>query len=208
MTRIPDNYINVVDRVVDFTEDHPDGRIETEATPVGGVGILMTARLYRTEDSRVHRTGHALATATDLAEDKGLEKTETAAVGRALSFAGYPTKGDDAGTVTQHARNGHTAPRTTPVVQGHAPVNTDAQEAAQDPHGMVGRQPAEARLYPNGWPFTVGTDLGKPLAAVSEKSLVWFVDNYETRNPQYAEADNERKELCRNELHGRGIPTD
>lgn len=86
-----DNYVPVNVRVMEARQKNGDNlTLSTETTALTGTtgaveGFLVKASV--TVGGTLVATGHALA--SDLSEEKSLEKAETVAVGRALAFAGY-----------------------------------------------------------------------------------------------------------------------
>ena len=74
-------YKLVAERLVKFWEDFPDHRISTDIR-MNGDGALAYAEILDKED-RVLSSGHSYV---DLKIDKGTEKAETCAVGRAMAF--------------------------------------------------------------------------------------------------------------------------
>ena len=91
-----DNYVNVYDRVTRFHEKYAASPRSITATPVPLDGGKIAVQAQLTVDGTVLSTG--LSCATDLSEKKALEKAETAAIGRALSFAGFSAVGEGEGS--------------------------------------------------------------------------------------------------------------
>lgn len=80
-------YVGVNQRLQQFWEKYPSGRVETEVGYNDGVLIVM-ARLYRDEKTdKPVATGHSFL--EGLSGEKVGEYTETVAVGRALAMAGF-----------------------------------------------------------------------------------------------------------------------
>lgn len=91
MSRSLDNYIEVGPRKAVFRKDHPKGSIETNFTTVeeGDRVALVIQATVKDGEGRI--LGSAQSMLQDLGEEKGLEKIESTAVGRALDHAGYPS---------------------------------------------------------------------------------------------------------------------
>ena len=84
-------YLETKYRVMWFREAHPRGFISTEV--ISNDPMMVKATIYDGEGS-VLATGHATAVdkGTAVWSGRGLEKAETAAIGRALAHAGYGTQ--------------------------------------------------------------------------------------------------------------------
>lgn len=89
MSYLPDDYEPVEDRIRAFYTAQPEGRIETAEVGTTGSSVRFKAAVYRSDGS-LWATGHALGE-TQL--DKGYEKTETVAIGRALANANFAKQG-------------------------------------------------------------------------------------------------------------------
>lgn len=92
-----DNYVSPMIRVKEFRTDNKDKKVlvNTEVTNISFDKEAALVKATLIVDGNVVAVGHAMA--TELGEYKGLEKAETAAVGRALAFLGYDaedTSGD------------------------------------------------------------------------------------------------------------------
>lgn len=93
---LPDDYVEVHDRVKEFRKDHKDGQIITEIVDKTKKIWVFKVSVYRKqEEDRPTATGygHASAEADSFVGDKWREKAETVAVGRALAFLGYKIEG-------------------------------------------------------------------------------------------------------------------
>jgi hypothetical protein len=86
------DYVPVSERLQQFWSDHPNGRVITAV--LNSDPIIVRAEVYRDGEDQPFASGHA----TDDGGMRGgsrsdsYEKTETAAVGRALAMAGYEIK--------------------------------------------------------------------------------------------------------------------
>ena len=91
-----EDYETVEERLVKFWKEHPDGRIETTLVESTLQRFIVKASVYRTEaDPQAWTTGFAEETVSTrgVNSTSALENCETSAIGRALSNAGYATKG-------------------------------------------------------------------------------------------------------------------
>jgi hypothetical protein len=84
-----DNYENVDERVAKFWADHPNGTVKTKIVTETDSFVIFRA-VVACDD----RTTYGFARRA-LNEDKGFEKCETAAIGRALANMGYAAKSSD-----------------------------------------------------------------------------------------------------------------
>jgi len=86
------DYAKVKDRLKEFREECANGDIDTQVTFTNGK-VLVKAVILKDRakaDETARGTGHAVG---DSQDEKGLEKTETLAVGRALAMLGYGADG-------------------------------------------------------------------------------------------------------------------
>lgn len=83
------DYMQPAHRLVWFREDHPDWSLITELKQFSK-GVSFEARILD-ETGRVLATAHAYQTPDDF-KHGFIEKCETKAVGRVLSFVGYGTQ--------------------------------------------------------------------------------------------------------------------
>jgi hypothetical protein len=80
-------YLPVSARIQWFRQDHPEGRIETEAYSVSENSAIFIARVWTAEGGSAF--GYGSEELGDFADF--IEKAETKAIGRALSHMGYGT---------------------------------------------------------------------------------------------------------------------
>jgi hypothetical protein len=89
-------YIEVADRLRDWYEKHPGGRIVTEVLENNDKRVTVRAEAYRKADDALPAgVGHSALTipgTTPYTRGSELENAETSAVGRALVMAGLPSK--------------------------------------------------------------------------------------------------------------------
>lgn len=89
------NYVEVADRITEWYRLHPEGRIETLIVDDLPDRITVRAVVYRDGEHEPAGTGHswlAIPGTTPYTQGSELENAETSAVGRALVFAGIPSK--------------------------------------------------------------------------------------------------------------------
>ena len=116
-----DDYQPVEDRLREFWERHPAGRIVTELLSHHGADYIVRAAVYRGDELR-----DGIPAATGLAHDSpdalsqnmkasALEVCETSAIGRALANLGFAPKGQrPSREEMQKTAAGGVAPKTTP----------------------------------------------------------------------------------------------
>jgi len=92
-------YAKVADRLKDFREKNPRASVKTEVIPQdGGMIIQATILTDKADISSADATGSAYYPEAQLKRDKGFEKLETIAVGRALALLGWLNDGEIAST--------------------------------------------------------------------------------------------------------------
>jgi hypothetical protein len=137
-------YLETKFRIQWFREEHPQGCISTEVISLDPV--MVKATIYNAE-------GSVMATAHAGAVDKGnavwsgraVEKSETAAIGRALAHAGYGTQFagvDEAGLVVDPPAQRQTPPQRTNQYQ--------RRQQQQQPDGNL-RDKDEAARFIQHW---------------------------------------------------------
>lgn len=89
------DYALVPDRLKEFREANPRGKISTSYQLQADGGVIFQATILKdkADDSSAEATGTAMYTAKDMQKAKSFEKLETIAVGRALSLMGYLNNG-------------------------------------------------------------------------------------------------------------------
>lgn len=90
------NYVEVSDRLVEFYQKHPGGRVLTSIVELTEKRVVVKAEVYReTAHSFPSGIGHsalAIPGTTPYTRGSELENAETSAVGRALVMAGLSSK--------------------------------------------------------------------------------------------------------------------
>ncbi len=90
------DYAKVAERIRLFREDNPRGLIETMPQPQTDGSLIFKARILKdkADVNSAESTAHAHSAEANLKKDKGFEKLESIAVGRALANLGYMASGD------------------------------------------------------------------------------------------------------------------
>ena len=89
-----DDYVDVAERIADFSEKYPDGSLQSELVR-NDDGWLCTAYAYRTPDDPRPGVGHAFEPVpgkTPYTKDSEAMNAETSAWGRAIVALGFRTK--------------------------------------------------------------------------------------------------------------------
>jgi len=111
-------YIEVADRLRDWYEKHPGGRIVTEVLENNDKRVTVRAEAYRKADDALPAgVGHSALTipgTTPYTRGSELENAETSAVGRALVMAGLPSKKIASADEVQ-AKRATPSPQAAPV---------------------------------------------------------------------------------------------
>jgi len=84
-------YAQVGDRVNAFHQTYKNGSIRTDLNITGNTAIIKATVIPDVENEKRYFQGSALS--VSLNKEKGLEKLETTAIGRALAMAGFATDG-------------------------------------------------------------------------------------------------------------------
>lgn len=121
MTPIPDDYIDVAERLKQFYEKYPDGRVTRRGEPkVMELGnktfVVYTAEAYRTPDDPKPCVGTAwepFPGPTPFTRDSELMNAETSAWGRAIVAAGIPSKKIASANEVANREGGSRQTRTT-----------------------------------------------------------------------------------------------
>ena len=90
------DYAQVKDRLNEFRTANPNGLIETTPLPQPDGSLMFKARIVKDkgDTSPAEATGHSFSKADKVSAEKGFEKLETIAVGRALALLGYASDGE------------------------------------------------------------------------------------------------------------------
>lgn len=89
-------YAQVKDRLKEFRQDNPNALVETTPIFQEDGSLMFKARLLKdkADPASAEATGHAYAKQEKVDNEKGFEKLETIAVGRALALIGYGSDGE------------------------------------------------------------------------------------------------------------------
>ena len=158
-----DDYVDVAQRIHDFYEKYPDGRLTTvdwEVKPdLGGKAFVWVhAKAYRTPDDPLPGDGIAwepVPGPTSFTKDSELMNAQTAAWGRAIVALGFDTK--------KIASRQEVQARATA-----APAAANGHTNGELPQSMV-------------MPF--GKHKGKPISDVPRQYLEWWLGQDDGRNP-------------------------
>lgn len=139
------DYVDVAERIAEFSAKYPNGSLQSDLTPleVDGrlVGWLCRAYAYRTADDERPGIGHAVEPVpgkTPYTKDSEAMNAETSAWGRAIIALGFKTKkiaskqeaearqGSGAGTAPEQAKRGKPKEATS-TGNGSPAYATEAQ---------------------------------------------------------------------------------
>jgi hypothetical protein len=156
-------YLETRWRVAWFREDHARGSIMTEVISYDPVLVKATVL---DENANILSTGHAGAkeAPNSVWSGRGVEKAETAAIGRALGHAGYGTQFASEGDAQDEVKSGHLADR--PVERRNQPAS--ARNAGAN------RAPIDAAKFFAYWTERGVTDQHAILAALGVTDLRSF----------------------------------
>lgn len=118
---IPDDYVDVAERIRRFYERHPEGRITTDMATWNEDGIVFVARVYRDRTQPVDMPdavgwAHEVPGQGHVNKTSAVENCETSAIGRALANLGFPVKEGEARPSRQEmekAKRGKAKPEPT-----------------------------------------------------------------------------------------------
>lgn len=161
MSRRLNDYVPVHVRVDHFRKDHPQGRILTAI--VKDDPLVIRAEIYFTDSEVPNASAHASEEGgMKNRSESAMEKTETAAVGRALAFCGYEIK---AGIASSEEMEKVGRPEPTRQEQpesvtahSHGRLDSDILEAL----GIIGKSSDEL----NDWTLKKFKD-GRPWFSLS-----------------------------------------
>ena len=159
-----DDYVDVAQRIADFSEKYPEGSLQSELTLLEG-GWLCKARAFRTPDDARPGIGHAFEPVpgkTPYTKDSEAMNAETSAWGRAIVALGFQTK------------------KIASKQEVQARTNGDGQEP--DPHGLDESR-ADA-VTPGEVLVPFGKHKGKPVRDVPKSYWEWWLKQDGTKNPE------------------------
>ena len=150
-----DDYVDVAQRIQDFYERFPDGRLVMGSAPTvqeiaGKPFVWYHAQAYRDPDDPLPGDGWAAEPVpgpTQFTRDSELMNAETAAWGRAIVALGFSTK-KIASAQEVKARNSKPAPVEQPVAarSGGAPPAAGSRERTANPPGPAAGPVTDADL--------------------------------------------------------------
>lgn len=175
-------YVEVADRLREWYEKHPEGRIVTTVLEHSDKRVSVRAEAYRSSE-QVHPAGvgHSALTipgATPYTRGAELENAETSAIGRALVAAGLPSKKVASADEVLSKRGDGPAAAPQPVaasVIGEAPGDDAPRISAEDAvkFAMVfaeeqkGRSPEACPKHHRPWTLREGVSAKGPYAFYS-----------------------------------------
>jgi hypothetical protein len=129
-----DDYVDVSQRIDEFSAKYPDGSLQSELSYMGEPpGWLCVAQAYRTPDDPRPGVGHAFEPVpgkTPYTRDSEAQNAETAAWGRAIVALGFKTKKIASKQEVQARENGQ----------------EESAFKAPPPRGGTGEQASEAQV--------------------------------------------------------------
>lgn len=146
-----DDYIDVAERIVAFSEKYPDGSLQTLDWSVNDIAghtfIVYRAAAYRTPDDE--RPGHGIAWepfpgATPYTKNSELMNAETAAWGRAIVALGLPANRKIASKQEVKARQEEQANGNKPATQT---MSGEELKKLRDLYGETGWDAGELRIH-------------------------------------------------------------
>jgi hypothetical protein len=183
-----DDYVDVAERVREFSSKFPDGSLQSELTRLEG-GWLCKAYAYRNQDDARPGIGHAFEPVpgkTPYTKDSEAMNAETSAWGRAIVALGFDTK-KIASRQEVRAREG-SAPQAVESKSG--PVESSPQQDSraaspfQAPADALGLQASRADAAPDdgGEPSAVrvhfGKNAGSTLGELTAKQRSWYAETW------------------------------
>lgn len=205
---LPDDYKEVGERIKEFREDHPDGKIETYLLGMYDGAIGFSANV-QCEDGLA--TGHGFGSKEAVGEkvgEKWREYAETVAIGRALKHLGYEQTGSLRQSNTKHNKSQSKPPDSsseTPeasieAVKGEIEAKKGEWKSWDDP-----ATDKQAQAFSSFWEDSVGTgrdDKIEFLELVTGRDLESSKDLYKAEiSPLLEQAFNNSEqfiELCKN----------
>lgn len=150
-----DDYVDVAERITQFYEKYPDGRLTTIDWDVkpdldGKAFLWVHAKAYRTVDDPLPGDGLAWypVPGAGFLEGSELMKAQTAAIGRAIVMLGFQTKNVASRDEVEAARNG-------------------------DPHGL--KESRGDAVQHDQEIFTFGKHKGSKIEDVPRSYLEWWL---------------------------------
>jgi hypothetical protein len=121
------DYVDVAERLREFYEKHPSGRVTTAIVEMTDKLVVVRAEAFRAADAAVPagvgHSGLAIPGVTPYTRGSELENAETSAIGRALVAAGLASKRVASADEVMAKRVDGVTPVTVTVGE-HAPVET------------------------------------------------------------------------------------
>lgn len=167
-----DNYVEVGPRKAAFRKDNPKGSIETGFTHIKegeNSGLIIQATI-RSSDGQVLGSAHSML--QDLSEEKGFEKVESTAVGRALDHAGYPSDQRYTADYEQNEVESASTKAPTPTKVNPFAVRSTAAPVKPSPVPVSRPNPLAARAAaPKPTPAPTAAPAARRLGGLSSKPV-------------------------------------
>jgi hypothetical protein len=143
-----DDYVNVNTRVNLFYEKFPEGRITTSYQVIDDLIIFQAAAYRQADDAMPSATGTAMDKIN--VNDSATEKTETAAVGRALAFLNFETK---KGLASKEEMERHGQRQQQPRPVASPPQQSSSDLATSNQIGAIKTLALKTKRDPNKYDF-------------------------------------------------------
>jgi hypothetical protein len=192
-----DSYVTVAERIGQFYQAYPQGRITTQIIEHDADSgfILFRAEVFRgSDDAEASATGHAFELRGESYVNKTsyVENCETSAVGRALALLGFEVKRDrdsqrqSAGREQQSAP---TKPGPRPTEQAAEQKTTEQRAKSFDRNAALANITAQRKLAREiGTPGIAPTDLSGDLSRADEQMLRAIFVRLRDANKAHADA--------------------
>lgn len=127
------DYAKVKDRLNEFRQANPNGLVETTPMPQPDGSLMFKARILKDKSNPAsgEATGHAFSNIEKLTKEKGFEKLETIAVGRALALLGYASDGEIASSEEMEEFNEFQSNQRNELIMEWTGRLSDAKDLAE-----------------------------------------------------------------------------
>lgn len=202
-----DDYVDVAERIREFSAKYPDGSLQSELTFEGN-GWLCKAYAYRNADDPRPGVGHAFEPVpgkTPYTKDSEAMNAETSAWGRAIVALGFETKKiasrqevqarHESGGGTKGGAEAAPAQQKSGREPAAAPSTTFKAPESVNPATIAGTDPGDVIL-------TFGKHKGKPIKDVPRSYLAWWL------NEEPPKGDAQKQQRAAAELYLLGATAD
>lgn len=181
-------YVTVQERINQFWEEHPDGKIITEVVPVGDFNhCVIIAKVWK-KDGTLYSDATGIAAEERMTTGGGpntsswWENCETSAIGRALANMGYATSNEDRPSREEMAKANQyeDRPATDRYQQGNNPAKMydELRQSGVDNNlaTPAQRQAIHRMTGKLGWDdIEIEEELKKPLAEATRQDASAFI---------------------------------